>query len=198
MKLCKRCQQPMGENDHHQLYCNSCLEELKAKDEAKTMKKLEPLRLMKWAKKPMKRLPDDLEANYLAGLIDGEGSIVLYRRIRKDTKKVQFVPIVVIAMNSPVLKELWKLYGGSLTQSPPYKLPTVNYSYHWSLMNRKILKPMMERILPFLREKKKQAKLLLQALETRDKEELEKLTRRISRLNRRYYGPDSMFYPEEK
>jgi len=66
------------------------------------------------------------------------------------------------------------------------------------LSDPKILKPLLQKILPFLRGKQKQAKLLLEALETSDKKELEKLRQRISRLNRKYYGPDPMFYPEEK
>ena len=165
----------------------------------KSMLKLEPLRLMKWAKKPMKKLPDDLEANYIAGLIDGEGSIFIETCQRKTRKgsRLYYYPRLVIEMNSPLLKDLWGVYGGFLGQYPHYRLTNGNYLYCWKLWDPKILKPFLQKILPFLREKQKQAKLLLKALETTDKKELEKLRRRISKLNRRYYGPDPLFYPEE-
>ena len=166
----------------------------------KSMLKLEPLRLMKWAKKPMKRLPDDLDASYIAGLIDGEGSICIKRQKQKTRKGVYvyYRPLIVIMMNSPLLKDLWEEYGDFLGQYPQYSGLGANYSYCWIIRDPKILRPLLQKISPFLRGKQKQAKLLLTALETTNKIELEKLKRRISRLNRKYYGPDPTFYPEEK
>ena len=160
--------------------------------------KLESLSLKRWMKKTMKRLPNEVEASYIAGLIDGEGSFHIARQINKKTKNVRYQSTIVVVMNAAVLKDLWKVYGGCLFQYPSRGTPQpVNYCYYWSLMDSRILKPLLQEILPFLKVKRKQAELLLEALETTDKKKLSNLKRRISRLNNKYYGLDPLFISKQ-
>ena len=98
------------------------------------------------------------EATYLAGFMDGEGSIILHRR--SDTKNVSlrvsiantFLPII------ETIREMTQLGTVITTIRENQKHKT---AYHWNT-NSDAAVSFLEQIAPYLRVKKAQAELAIQ------------------------------------
>lgn len=97
---------------------------------------------------------------YFAGLIDGEGSIGLY----KDKKTGIFSPTVTITNTyKPVLRWAQRILGmGNLTESKRRK-PNLNHKTGYKIEFRRLsgILSLLKAVLPYLRIKRRQAKSLL-------------------------------------
>tara|TARA_R110002072_G_scaffold151470_2_gene300799 strand:- start:11040 stop:11474 length:435 start_codon:yes stop_codon:yes gene_type:complete len=94
---------------------------------------------------------------YLAGLVDGEGSIGLYR-----TGGKYFRPSLAIGMvgskEQAVLQQLARLHGGQFRTEYRQDGQIV---HRWTLTTVKTIEPVLRRLIPHLLLKQDQAKLLL-------------------------------------
>jgi len=100
-----------------------------------------------------------IDIRYLAGLIDGEGNIGVYKRSRKTY--VTYQGILRIGMCDPVIiKYLHKVFGGE------YHIYGTKKKHHrpchyWCTTNSRLLVSLLTRLLPFLIVKKAQALLVI-------------------------------------
>ncbi len=108
---------------------------------------------------------NDTDLAYIAGFFDGEGSIFISK-----SKKQYFLTVSISNTNLPVLESI-RAMGGNISKSPD------NRENHSQLFRLRLYcneaKKFLEKILPYLRIKKEQAKL---AIEFQSKMELGKLT----------------------
>lgn len=103
---------------------------------------------------------------YIAGFIDGEGSIGLYIQKPSDNHTsyrlgFRFLPqVTIFNTNRPVLDDISEKYKGGLTLSRKRKRGNKTY---WELRfgSRKLIKILTD-VLPYLKIKKIQAELLLE------------------------------------
>lgn len=103
---------------------------------------------------------------YLAGLIDGEGCITIVRNNHRTQKGQltpftypKFVDVLTVGLTDQSTVELFRTaFGGSIYYKPPKKNRRAAW-YWWA--DKKTLPICLARLLPFIRLKKKQAKLLL-------------------------------------
>ena len=112
-----------------------------------------------------------LTAAYLAGLIDGEGSLEIRKEIRNsfNDKKDYYRPRIRIALtNQDLINWLKKSFGGWICERRPKNEKWAD-SYGWVMMGSTI-KPILEKVYPYLRIKKKQADILKRFLKTFNKE----------------------------
>lgn len=103
-------------------------------------------------------------AAYLAGLIDGEGTLdfgVNKRFYKKDqTKKIYYQPRIRISLvDKHLLEWIAESYGGWLETRPGRKA-NHNTVYTWSISGRQMV-PFLQAIKPYLKLKQEQAEILL-------------------------------------
>lgn len=105
---------------------------------------------------------------YLAGIIDGEGSITIRKVTSKKTlaltkrKSPWYHPAVSLGMmweGIPAL--LYDTFGGSCYTE---RAPSHRTLYRWALMGNKQIVPVLKALLPYLRVKQEQALMLLEFL----------------------------------
>lgn len=127
----------------------------------------------------------ELDLSWLAGFIDGEGTIGLYRH------PDGFVASVVISnTNLPVLLHVFRLTGcGGIYKKPTRKSGHVQ-GYHFRVNERTAVDALVRRLLPHLRIKKSQAELMIQVLEadkagSMTKDTLERFLDKFGKLNGR-------------
>lgn len=98
---------------------------------------------------------------YLAGIIDGEGSIVIYKYQRPNTKKMDYGGFVCVGSTSQELI-LWlcKNVGGKWCNIKKSK-ETYKNCYRWSQYGKDALMTVM-RVSPYLIVKRKHAELYIQ------------------------------------
>lgn len=101
---------------------------------------------------------------YIAGFIDGEGTIGLYKHVNQHVSNgFQFVPQLSVGHTSRnALLQLAYTLGG--TVCGPYKAsnPKWKSTYQWTLTHNKALHA-VSRILPYLSLKREQARLVIEA-----------------------------------
>lgn len=99
--------------------------------------------------------------SYVAGYIDGEGCI---RATKQRNGNAHGVHVFITNTYLPFLKELEETFGGKVTirnkQNERHK--TI---FQWRLSDRDSILRFLKAILPFIREKKKQAELLIEYCE---------------------------------
>jgi intein/homing endonuclease len=107
---------------------------------------------------------EPVEWAYLAGLIDGDGSITLITGRQKWSSS----PRVTIAnIDKKLLKMIKKIFGGKLI--PVRKIPrNKNWKYGWMLYwtNGDNCSYILENILPYLKKKNRQAEICLEVSKT--------------------------------
>lgn len=135
---------------------------------------------------------------YLAGFVDGEGTIGLRYHKEKRHRVESFtidLRFIITNSNKPVLELIQKEIGGTVRAS---KQMTKNSKvvYHLELHNKKAILNVLNRITPYLILKREQAELLIKFCELRSKhtkkdgyyrEELG-IANRIINLNKRGLG----------
>ena len=102
------------------------------------------------------------ESAYLAGIIDGEGTITFCKRWNRDS----YNPIVSIANTDKDLMEyLHNQIGGTLTVYP-HRVPPRRTAYKLEIWQSNVV-PILEKVLPYLIVKREQAELMLEYIESR-------------------------------
>jgi hypothetical protein len=130
---------------------------------------------------------------YLAGMIDGEGTVILAKTVGKNTKTVRYTPIVVIYNNClEVLKFLREITGGAIRKCH-------GHTFKLTVQQRKLL-PILKKLQLII--KKRQLELLLEAYNYFDikhkwgikgrpfwaENKLEQIYQQIKKENRKYRG----------
>ncbi len=102
---------------------------------------------------------ENLKLAYTAGLIDGEGSILL----NLDSKNANRVPVVSLTNTSkPMIDFLYTNFGGTVTNQKTYKLHHKK-SWIWRLRNKGQVLSFLTQITPYMldEEKLRRAKHIL-------------------------------------
>ena len=104
---------------------------------------------------------ENININYLAGLIDGEGFFTINYREHKQSKSgisFTFTPVVGVHMTSvKLLEDVKKQYGGNL-----YKRKGTNLiRADWSIRQAANVYPFLKNLKPYLKVKVEQAELLI-------------------------------------
>ena len=97
----------------------------------------------------------ELKIAYCAGIIDGEGAVVM--RIRG--RAIDYTLQVMMIDKEPLL-ELQKLYKGNINKYQS-RNPKHSDTYRWAIWGNQARKA-LEEMLPFLKIKKKKAELLIE------------------------------------
>ncbi len=102
----------------------------------------------------------EVDRAYLAGIIDGEGTIGVRKGIRKDSGGVRYAPTVRVQMvDQEAIDLLRENFNGSYYYVRKGKLSN-NRDQHLWVMDFRNGHKFIEEILPFLRVKKPQAMVL--------------------------------------
>ena len=96
----------------------------------------------------------DLEKGYIAGLIDGEGSISLYRD--HASQKFRYPAVEITSTTLPMLEMVKNIAGGSISKQKVYK-STYKQSWHYQVKSNKAI-ALLEEIKDYLLEPKKKAR----------------------------------------
>src|SRR5690606_35618665 len=100
---------------------------------------------------------------YIAGLIDGDGSISLCRKQEKGAKSPFYFPLIQFSKSSKILTNLLKeefkgsVCHGVLKSGLPF--------FRWKIEKSTLCKPFLEEVVPFLQGKKEQGEILLSFIE---------------------------------
>ena len=116
--------------------------------------------------------------HYLAGFIDGEGSIAIYKHKDKRVQKGYTLhPRFEIAnTNEEVLKAIKEVIGGKIKSKPKYKGCKVVYCVEFQDYEQ--IKRALSIVSPFLIIKQKQAKLMIEFCNNRIKSNGKKYSNR--------------------
>lgn len=122
---------------------------------------------MPYAYKPnvvSNRVMSDVEAAYIAGLIDGEGTISLRARVHNRKRSHCFFPIVCMSSTTECLIDaVLRMTGNGGVQKVDGG-GKVRTQYKWSLSPNQI-RHVLPQIVPYLVEKRRRAILLIEYLE---------------------------------
>jgi hypothetical protein len=104
----------------------------------------------------------DTEIAYLAGMIDGEGSIYIQRRITKAGYMSYFPRFQVVNTNQEVMEWIQNTFGGNL-----YKKPRTKHNEKWRLCFEwfstvGVMDELLPLIIPYLIIKKQHALVMMQ------------------------------------
>jgi len=105
---------------------------------------------------------------YLAGFIDGEGSLMIARWKSSSSARVYYKSRIAIAnTNREVLEEIQQVYGGILANQPPRKAAwRFAYQLIWT---DGMVGPLLSVIRPFLRIKRIQLSVLEDLIRSRER-----------------------------
>ncbi len=103
----------------------------------------------------------DATLAYLAGIVDGEGSICIYRH-KSRTSRAGQMKVVISNTKRELLEFVQSYFGGSISMTNSHlKNPRKQPCYQWIVASQKALH-FLEAIEPFLRIKKLQAQIAIQ------------------------------------
>jgi len=132
----------------------------------------------------------DTKISYIAGLIDGEGTVLLslHKYKNKDSKSIYqyYKPVIRIYNTDKKMIDFCKevfSYGFISSTKTNGRKHTI---YHFSVRKKNDLHNFIDKLLPYLITKNKQAKLLLKFLDNNDTKNTEVnklLAKEISELN---------------
>jgi intein/homing endonuclease len=126
------------------------------------------------------------EAAYLAGLIDGDGSIYIRLKDRKGCKTKQVLIVVAVIQKSDKIEFLKNLQA--LWQIGRIRVRKDGIG-EWYIQKRSEVKQLLQIVYPFLKLKKRQALICLKLVESLlhndelDFGELEKSAREVVKMN---------------
>jgi intein/homing endonuclease len=126
------------------------------------------------------------EAAYLAGLIDGDGSIYIRLKDRKGCKTKQALIVVAVIQKSDKIEFLQNLQ--TLWQIGRVRIRKDGMS-EWYIQKRSEVKQLLQMVYPFLKLKKQQALICLKLVESLlhndeiDFEEIEKSAKKVAKMN---------------
>lgn len=107
--------------------------------------------------------------SYIAGLFDGEGCCIFHTK--KDYVGNGGIAIAISGAYLPSLLQIKKQFGGSIRKNiaTPLRKKTC---FQWNLSGKNA-KNFIEQVLPYLKEKRTQAKILLQLRDLPPKERVD-------------------------
>jgi LAGLIDADG DNA endonuclease family protein len=105
------------------------------------------------------------ELSYLAGIIDGEGSI--YIQSRKRSYAIDYFPrFQIVNTDKKLMDWIYSKFGGNLFQKNRIKHnPKWRLQYEW-FTTRKLMDQLLELIIPYLICKKEHAQIMLEFRKT--------------------------------
>ena len=106
----------------------------------------------------------EFQKGYLAGLIDGEGTICISKRFEKKRQKsFLWAEIVIGNVSLPLLENIKSIIGGFIYKVPPQKShrPTHKQMYRLTRADMGIIRQILILLEPYLIVKKSQAKLMI-------------------------------------
>jgi len=134
---------------------------------------------------------------YLAGLFDGEGHVGLYKRRRKDVKRGYTWAFVssIINNDKALIDSLHQDLGTGYIMTETR--PNVNHSDSYKLaFSKGDLKQILPKILPYLRSKKRQVELIIEAIPVRsDRERIYRELRELQPTTSSRGRPKKNAYP---
>lgn len=112
----------------------------------------------------------DLEKAWLAGIVDGEGSIFIMKQKRKDRERdTNYILRMSVQSTDPFMAvECSKLAGGPVITEQFDKRPNNSDTLKWELSGKRACF-VLEQILPYMRVKHKQAQLAIDFQKTTKK-----------------------------
>jgi hypothetical protein len=112
----------------------------------------------------------ELDLAWLAGIIDGEGSIFVMRQKRKDRERdTNYIMRVSVDSTDPfMVPECQKIAGGPKITQTRDNRPECSDRLKWQLNGKKAAS-LLEELLPYLRVKKEQATLAIEFQRTTKK-----------------------------
>lgn len=112
----------------------------------------------------------ELDKAWLAGIIDGEGSIFVMKQKRKDRERdTNYILRVSVQSTDPFMAhECRNLAGGPVIFEQHDKRPNMSSTLKWELSGRNAA-GFLEEILPYMRVKHEQAKLAIEFQRTTKK-----------------------------
>lgn len=117
-----------------------------------------------------------IDLKYLAGFIDGEGCITIDKLVRKnktDNKKCFKLSMSVTNTYIKIIEEIHKQFGGYLIK---LQAPKGCKTYKKIIWEQSHAVKMVQKLLPYLKIKRKQAKLLIAYWNYRQKPHCNKRT----------------------
>lgn len=103
---------------------------------------------------------------YLAGFFDGEGTILITRRYRKNLRGAKlYLSCRVVNTNESIVRDFFKIWSGSIYKKKPEK-EWHQQTFTWQVNAMKAEKFLRD-IIPYIRQKKDEA---ITAIEFRDKQ----------------------------
>jgi len=137
---------------------------------------------------------------WLAGIIDGEGTITIEKKQRKDSGNINYMPLIIINnTNLEFLKKIKEICrcGTVVQHSPSYvkKHPNWNPTYRLEIKGSFNVKTLLKQVYPYLIIKRKHAEIVMRVCEENirayslnqpaNTEYLEKLFQELKSLTRR-------------
>lgn len=112
----------------------------------------------------------ELDLAWLAGIIDGEGSIFIMKQKRLDRERdTNYILRISVDSTDPYMAvECFKIAGGVKLQQSSDKRPNCSDRLKWQV-NGKNASKLLKELLPYLRVKFDQAKLAIEFQETTKK-----------------------------
>jgi len=101
--------------------------------------------------------------SYIAGAMDGDGSFSI-GKIKTKANPLYFPLMQLTNWRKSIIDVLVEEFGGTFVKMNPYKKKDGSdghYIYRWRLRSLSNVKPVLERLIPFLRIKRKRAEFLL-------------------------------------
>lgn len=109
--------------------------------------------------------PTETDKAYIAGIIDGEGCILLceHQRLARRGRTPVIMPTISVVMNDPQsIKFMGERYRGRVKE---YSRPGKRNYYRFDVAARKEVSEFLRDIYPYLTVKKRQADIMLDFLE---------------------------------
>lgn len=111
-------------------------------------------------------MQEEIDMAYAAGILDGDGSfsLLLHRSITKDSWRSFYHPCIQLSNAYERMSQwLHEKFDGSLRMKYPQQ-PHHKPLFVWSLRSREKCKSLVARVMPFLKLKTEQAKIMLDFL----------------------------------
>jgi len=132
------------------------------------------------------------EASYIAGFIDGEGWIGLMLKKEPVRKRKRMQPIIHVS-NTNKSCLLWLRdtigYGSTVNHNLRRAKSKHKRAYRYVMLNKKQILKLLGQLLPYLRLKRKQAKLVMRFCQRKNRSTLTEsdyvLYRKLRKLNQR-------------
>jgi len=133
-----------------------------------------------------------LTAAYVAGLLDGEGSLEIRRDNRKHEARIR-----VCLTNKELIDWLYNSFGGYLSERK-FNDNRWNDAYVWCIKGTKKVSPFIEKVYPYLKIKKEHAGVIKRFLKTFNSNSYELINNSYKQLKNEVIEKREKYYYEIK